>query len=104
MQRKVYRTRLKPERRQEYIDAHRNVSSDLMRRYREAGMSLCAVYILGDELVLLMDAEDHEKTAAILAADPVDQVWQAFVGPMKVDGDWQQMEELFYADLGNGKD
>ena len=68
MQRKVYRTRLKPERRQEYIDAHRNVSSDLMRRYREAGMSLCAVYILGDELVLLVDAEDHEKTAAILAA------------------------------------
>ncbi len=51
-----------------------------------------------------MDAEDHEKTAAILAADPVDQVWQAFVGPMKVDGDWQQMEELFYADLCNGKD
>ena len=22
---------------------------------------------------------------------------------MKVDGDWQQMEELFYADLGDGK-
>ena len=97
MQRKVYRTRLKPERRQEYIEAHRNVSSDLMRRYREAGMSLCAVYILGDELVLLMDAEDHEKTAAILADDPVDRVWQAFVGPMKADGDWQEMEELFYA-------
>ncbi len=40
MQRKVYRTRLRPERRQEYIEAHRTVSSDLMRRYREAGISV----------------------------------------------------------------
>src|SRR5262245_36545778 len=94
MSRKVYRTRLKPERRDDYIQAHKNVSSDLMRRYREAGMTVCAVYILGDDLVLLIDAEDHAKTASILAKDPVDQVWQAHVGTMK-DGDWQEMEELF---------
>ncbi len=99
MQRKVYRTRLKPECRQEYIEAHKNVSGDLMRRYREAGMRLCAVYLQGDELVLLVDAEDISKTSAILAGDPVDQVWQSYVGPMKADGDWQEMEELFYADL-----
>ena len=99
MQRKVYRTTLKPERRQEYIEAHQNVSTDLMRRYREAGMHLCAVYMLGDELVLMVDAEDIKQTSAILAEDPVDRVWQAFVGPMKVDGDWQEMKELFYADL-----
>jgi L-rhamnose mutarotase len=98
MQRKVYRTRLKPERRQDYIDAHQAVSSDLMRRYQEAGMRLCAVYMLGDELVLLIDAEDVSKTSAILAKDPVDQIWQEYVGPMKA-GDWQEMEELFYADL-----
>ena len=97
--RKVYRTRLKPERRQDYVEAHRKVSSDLMRRYRDAGMTLCAVYRLDDELVLIVDAEDHAKTTAILADDPVDRVWQAYVGPMKEDGDWQEMDELFYADL-----
>jgi L-rhamnose mutarotase len=99
MQRKVYRTRLKPERRQEYIEAHKNVSSDLMRCYRDAGMRLCAVYLLGDELVLLVDAEDIAKTSAILARDSVDHDWQSYVGPMKADGDWQEMEELFYADF-----
>ena len=98
MSRKVYRTRLKPERRGDYIQAHKNVSSGLMRRYQEAGMTLCAVYILGDDLVLLVDAEDHTKAASILAQDPVDQAWQAYVGTMK-DGDWVEMEELFYADL-----
>jgi len=101
--RKVYRARLKPERRQEYIYAHRSVSKDLMRRYREAGMASCAVYLLGDELVLLVDAEDHRTTAAILADDPVDQAWQAYVGPMKEDGDWHEMQELFHADLRDGQ-
>lgn len=99
MRRKVYRTRLKSDRRQEYIDAHRNVSADLMRRYREAGMASCAVYLRGDDLVLIVEAEDHGKTFAILGNDPVDKVWQSFVGPMKEDSDWLEMEELFYADL-----
>ena len=81
------------------LDAHRTVSADLLRRYREAGMRLCAVYLLNDYLVLLTDAGDHEKTAAILAADPVDREWQSYVGPMKAEGDWQEMQELFFADL-----
>jgi L-rhamnose mutarotase len=62
-------------------------------------MRLCAVYLWNDYLVLLTDADDHERTAAILAADPVDREWQAFVGPMKGEGDWQDMQELFFADL-----
>ena len=64
MRPKVYLTKLKPERRADYIEAHRNISSDLMRRYREAGMRCCAVYLLDDYLVLLTDADDHEKTSA----------------------------------------
>ena len=35
----------------------------------------------------------------MLAADPVDREWQAVVGPMKAEGDWQEMQELFFADL-----
>jgi L-rhamnose mutarotase len=70
MQRKIYQTRLKPERRQEYIDAHRKVSADLMRRYRDAGMRTCAVYLLGDDLVLVLEAEDLARSARILADIP----------------------------------
>jgi L-rhamnose mutarotase len=101
MQRKVYRTTLKPERRQDYIEAHKHVSSDLMRRYRNAGMDTCAVYLLGDELVMVISAEDIAKTSAILAEDPVDQDWQSYVGPMKADGNWQEMTEMFYTDFSN---
>jgi hypothetical protein len=59
---------------------------------------LCAVYLLGDHLVLLVDSEDHEKTRAILENDPVDLEWQSLVGPMKADEGWQEMQELFYED------
>jgi L-rhamnose mutarotase len=102
MQRKVYRTKLRPERRDEYIAAHRNVSGDLMRRYRQAGVTVCAVYMLGDDIVLITEAEDHDKTRTILSHDAVDREWQAYLAPMKCDGDWQEMEELFVADLSNG--
>ena len=99
MQRRIYKTKLKPERRQEYIEAHRNFSSELMRRYRDAGMKLCAVYLLGDDLILLTESEDHEKALARLADDPIDREWQAYVGPMKGEGDWQEMEQIFLADF-----
>jgi L-rhamnose mutarotase len=101
MQRKVYRTKLRPERRDEYIQAHRGVSTDLLRRYKEAGMTICAVYLQGDDLVMITEAEDHAKTNAILAQDPLDREWQAYVGPMKADGDWQEMEEMFFVDLAD---
>jgi L-rhamnose mutarotase len=103
MQRKVYRTKLRPERRDEYIQAHRTISSDLMRRYREAGMTVCAVYIDGDNLVLITEAEDHDKTNAVLAQDPIDREWQAYVAPMKAEGDWQEMDEIFFVDLTSAR-
>jgi L-rhamnose mutarotase len=99
MQRRIYKTKLKPERRHEYIEAHRNFSSELMRRYRDAGMRLCAVYLLGDDLVLLTESEDHDTALARLAQDPVDREWQARVRPMKGEGDWQEMESIFLADF-----
>jgi L-rhamnose mutarotase len=99
MQRRIYKTKLRPERRHDYIEAHRNFSSELMRRYRDAGMRLCAVYLLGEDLVLLTESEDHDTALARLAQDPVDREWQAYVGPMKGEGDWQEMELIFLADL-----
>lgn len=100
MHRRVYRTKLKPERRDEYIRAHQNISADLMRRYSEAGMKLCAVYILGDDLVLLTEAENPEEVSRILSQDPVDREWQKHVAAMK-NGEWEEMEELFLAEFSS---
>jgi HAD superfamily hydrolase (TIGR01548 family) len=90
---------LKPEYRQQYLQAHRNVPEKVLARYRELGMSHCSVYLLGDDLVMITEAEDHTALDAVLANDPADQEWQNFVRPMKADGDWQPMVQVFHIDL-----
>ncbi|MGH9631541.1 MAG: L-rhamnose mutarotase [Bryobacteraceae bacterium] len=99
MERKVYLTRLRPEFREEYLHAHRNVPSKLMDRYRDAGMRSCAVYLLEDYLVLVTEADDHSKVKAALENDPVDVEWQELMRPMKEEGDYREMTEVFKADL-----
>jgi L-rhamnose mutarotase len=98
MQRRVSITRLKPGGREQYLDAHRNVPPKVLERYREVGMHHCAVYVMGDNLVLITEAEDHAALDAILANDPIDREWQAFVAPLKTE-DWQPMIEIFSVDL-----
>lgn len=99
MSRKVYVTKLRPEFREQYIEAHRHVAGEILHRYREAGMRHCSVYLSGDSLVLIVDANDHAHLASTMADDPVDRAWQDYVRPMKADGDWQEAKELFSADL-----
>jgi L-rhamnose mutarotase len=99
MERKVYCTRLKPEYREKYLEAHRNVPKAVLARYRELGMTHCAVYLLNDLLVLITEANDHSTLAAGLEHDPVDQAWQEYVRPMKADGDYQEMTPVFVSDL-----
>ena len=103
MQRRVYTTKLKPERREEYLLAHQQVNPELMRRYRQAGMRSCSVYLLEDMLVLVTEGDDLDRTAAILASDPLDREWQSFVGPMKGEGDYRAMLRIFEADLSSAE-
>jgi L-rhamnose mutarotase len=99
MQRKVYRTKLRPERRDEYIEAHRKFSPELLKLYKDAGLTVCAVYLLDDDLVLVTESNNPERVREILSNHPLDKEWQAYVRPMKAEGDWQEMQELFIADL-----
>ncbi len=96
---KTYIAGVRPEHRQAYIDAHRTPNSDLMRRYKEAGMRHCSVYLLCDTLVMLVEAEDHDALAEAMSKDPVDIEWQDHVRPMKSEGDWQEMQSIFRVDL-----
>lgn len=99
MSRKVYLTKLRPEFREQYIEAHRKVSRELLRRYQEAGMRHCSVYLLEDTLVMVSDSRDHEGLASAMLEDEVDTAWQNYVRPMKADGDWQEMSCIFGEDL-----
>jgi L-rhamnose mutarotase len=98
MERKVYLTRLRPEFREKYLEAHHHVPPAVLGRYQELGMTLCSVHVLGDMLVMIVEAEDHARLQEALAADPIDIAWQSQVRPMKADGDWQEMAEVFCKD------
>ena len=99
MERRVSITRLKPEFREKYLEAHRNVPEQVLARYRELGMANCSVYLLGVDLVLVTEAESHAALDAALLNDPVDKEWQEFVRPMKADEDWQHMTQIYHVDL-----
>jgi L-rhamnose mutarotase len=98
MQRRVYTTRLRPEYRAQYLEAHRNMAAALLERYRLAGMRSCGVYLHDDLLVLITEAEDLDAAQRFLAGDAVDREWQQYVEPMKADGDYQEMNEIFRFD------
>ncbi len=99
MERRVSITRLKPECLAQYLEAHRNVPERVLTRYGELGMRNCAVFLLGVDLVLVTEAENHAVLDAALANDPTDREWQDFVRPMKADGDWQHMTQIYHVNL-----
>ena len=98
MERRVFITKVRPERRAEYIQAHATVSAEILVLYGKAGMRHCSVYLEGDDLVLILEGEDLDAILARLAEDPVDRAWQNRVGPMKADGDWRLAEAIFSED------
>ena len=94
MERRVFITKVRPERRAEYIETHAAVSVEILAVYGKAGMSHCGVYLNGDDLVLILEGEDLDAILARLAEDQVDREWQKKVGPMK-DGDWRLADVIF---------
>ena len=99
MERKVYLTKLKPEHRQAYLNAHTQVPEQVLKAYAKAGMTHCSVWLLGDQLVLIVDAADHDALREAMANDPHDREWQAYVGPMKEEGDWEETAPIFMIDF-----
>ena len=103
MERRVSITRLKPECREQYLEAHRNVPERVLARYSELGMRNCSVFLHGVDLVLITEAENHAVLDAALADDPADRKWQDFVRPMKVVGDWHHMTQIYHVNLGDSE-
>ena len=99
MERRVYHTKLRPEWREQYIQAHQQAPPKVLEVYRQAGMKHCSVFLFGDDLVLLIEAEDADRMFKALENDPDDLAWQNRVRPMKAEGDWQPMQAIFYHDF-----
>jgi L-rhamnose mutarotase len=97
MEIKAFVARLKPERKEDYIEAHNSFSTELRARYRAAGIHQIRLFLSGEQLFMYVEAEDHERASAALAEDPLDQLWQGRVGPMK-SPDFQPLTEIFRLD------
>lgn len=83
MQRRVLIAELRPESRQEYIEAHKAVWPELLERYREIGYHKITCHVLGNTLVVVTEAEDLEAVADALKNDPIDQRWQAWMATLR---------------------
>ncbi|HEY3132355.1 MAG TPA: L-rhamnose mutarotase [Acidobacteriota bacterium] len=85
---------LKPEFRDAYIDAHNNISPELVSRYHRAGVHRILLFLLDGSLFMYMEVDNLDAAQAALAEDPLDIEWQKRVGRMK-DPDFRKMEEIF---------
>lgn len=95
MERKAFLTRLKPEFREQYIEAHDNFSAELHARYAQAGVRNISIFLFEDKLFMYIEAEDFAKAGAVLGDDPLDKAWQEYVGPMK-DSAGIELPEIFH--------
>lgn len=96
MERHVFVTSLKPERREEYIDVHKRVPPELISRYRQAGIEKLSVFVHENLMVLYVEATNLQAAQAALVNDPVDVEWQKLVTPMKDPKGPQELTEIFY--------
>ena len=86
--------RLRPECRDQYIEAHDNFAPALKAKYQGAGINQIILFLQGEQLFMYVEADDYGQARALLASDPLDQLWQLQVGPMK-DPDFQPLTEIF---------
>lgn len=83
MQRRVQIAELRPECRQEYIEAHKAVWPELLARYNEIGCSKITCHLHGNTLIVVTEAEDLDAVTAALAIDEIDARWQAWMATLR---------------------
>lgn len=98
MERRAFVAQLKPAHRDEYIRLHQQVPSDLLARYRQAGLWNISIFLHDDSLFMYLEAENYAAASAALENDPIDLKWQEIVGPMQGPGGFQELPEVFHMD------
>lgn len=82
-------TRLRPDRIEEYEQAHREVPAELAAAIRAAGVSSWTIWRSGTELFHVIDCQDYPALLADLERLPVNVAWQArMAGLLEVAHDY----------------
>jgi L-rhamnose mutarotase len=102
-QRYAYKLRIKADAIEEYEREHRRVWPELLAKLKAVGISDYSIFRRGQDLTLVMRADDFDKAWDELEADPVNQRWQEFMGrlfepvPDQKNGErFAMLQEVFY--------
>jgi L-rhamnose mutarotase len=98
-QRQGFVLRVKPERIDEYVEAHRHVWPEMLQALRDAGIRNYTIFRAGNEMFGYFEADHLRHTAEFLAAQEVSARWQDAMAELLdervPDGGPQPLEEVF---------
>jgi L-rhamnose mutarotase len=75
-QRSAFVLRVRPEKVDEYVEAHRNVWPEMLAALREAGIRNYTIYRNGNEMFGYFESDDLEAAGAYMSAQDVNIRWQ----------------------------
>jgi L-rhamnose mutarotase len=96
--------RVKPGTEEEYAERHRNCWPEIIEGAQRAGIRNYSIFMRGCELFSYFEADDLAASMAQIAADPVNQRWQAYMAPLMdvgsgiKDGSTAYLAEVFHID------
>jgi L-rhamnose mutarotase len=75
-QRQGFVLHVKPEKIDEYVEAHRHVWPEMLQALRDAGIRNYTIFRAGNEMFGYFEADDLRHTAEFLASQEVSARWQ----------------------------
>jgi L-rhamnose mutarotase len=99
--------RVRPERREEYVQLHRDVPAAVLDTLRACGITNYSIFLHGDLLFGYFEyvGDDLAADSARMAADPATQAWWKLTDPCQerlpsaADGEWwATATEVFHLD------
>jgi L-rhamnose mutarotase len=75
-QRSAFVLRVRPNKVDEYVEAHRNVWPEMLEAIRAAGIRNYTIFRHGNEMFGYFEADDLEAAGAYMAAQEVSARWQ----------------------------
>ena len=98
--------RMRPEKREEYLELHAHVWPGVEQTLRDCGVRNFTIAVRGDVLLGYFEyvGEDYAADQLRMAADPVTQQWWALTDPCQrgfdddapADARWQEFDEVWH--------
>ena len=100
MQRVCFLLRIKPERREEYLERHQDVWPEMLTALRKTGWRNYSLFIADDNLIVgYLETDDFDAAVRAMDATGVNARWQAEMAPFfSQELAFERLEEVFHLD------